>query len=147
MTRTFSRVSRSSRRRIRVCFRVTAASMCRPRRSSPIRLSPSRASDGEQVIGDEIMKRLVYLTALTLVAAMPLFAQPALRTATRNFASDYQTIPVVANVAGVGGSRFQTYVSIFNPTSSAFSVTASLFDANGTRKDATINLAAGELKS
>lgn len=93
------------------------------------------------------MKRLVYLTALALVAASPLFAQPTLRPATRNFASDFQTIPVMANVNGVGGSRFQTFVSILNPTASAYAVTASLYDANGTKRTATINLAAGELKT
>ena len=93
------------------------------------------------------MRRLAYLTALALAAASPLLAQPALRPATRNFASDFQTIPVMANVSGVGGARFQTYVALFNPTASAYAVTASLYDASGTKRDATINLAAGELKT
>ena len=94
------------------------------------------------------MKRMALLAALALaVAAMPALAQPALRPAALNFASDQQTIPVMANVNGVGGSRFQTFVAILNPTTSSFAVTASLYDTNGTKRDATINLAAGELKT
>lgn len=95
------------------------------------------------------MKRLALLTALALaVAAMPALAQPAVRSgALNNFASDYQTVPVMANVSGVGGARFQTYVALFNPTASGYAVTASLYDASGTKRDATINLAAGELKT
>jgi hypothetical protein len=62
------------------------------------------------------------------------------------FASDFQTIPVSANIAGIGGT-FQSYVAIFNPTSSAFSVTATLYDATGTKRTALIPLAAGELKT
>jgi len=95
------------------------------------------------------MKRMAFLTALVLIAAaMPMLAQPpALRAGAQNFASDFQTLPVTSNVNGVGGSRFQTYLAILNPTASAFTVTASLYDANGTKRDATINLAAGELKT
>src|SRR5437763_9022272 len=90
------------------------------------------------------MKKLLTLTLLALVA-LPLFAETR-RAGSQNFASDFQTLPVVANVAGVGGT-FQRYVSIFNPTSSAYSVTATFYDANGATKTATINLAAGELKT
>ena len=72
------------------------------------------------------MKKLITLTLLALVA-LPLFAQTR-RAGSQNFASDFQTLPVVANVAGVGGT-FQSYVSIFNPTSSAYSVTATFYDA------------------
>ncbi|HEV7574394.1 MAG TPA: hypothetical protein VGQ21_23080 [Thermoanaerobaculia bacterium] len=62
------------------------------------------------------------------------------------FASDFQTVPVVANVAGIGGA-FQSYVAILNPTSSAFSVTATLYDTTGTKRTALVPLAAGELKT
>ena len=93
------------------------------------------------------MKRLLCLVALLSVAAMPAFAAPEHRVSPANFASDFQTLPAVANVTGAGGAVFQTYVSILNPTPAAFPVAVSLFDANGTRRDATINLAAGELKT
>src|ERR1051325_3530298 len=88
------------------------------------------------------MKRLLFLIAITSAA----FAQkhPA---AAHNFASDLQTVAVMANTSGVGGAQFQTAVSIFNPTASAFPVTASLYDAAGVKHDATIQLAAGELKT
>ncbi len=65
----------------------------------------------------------------------------------QDFASDSQTVPVVANVTGVGGAAFISYLAIFNPTPSAYAVTASFYDAAGTRRDAQINLAAGELKT
>ncbi|HJW94627.1 MAG TPA: hypothetical protein VJ901_13495 [Thermoanaerobaculia bacterium] len=89
------------------------------------------------------MKKLITFTLFAL--ALPVLAQSR-RAGSQNFASDFQTLPVVANVPGVG-STFQSYVSVFNPTSSAFSVTATLYDANGATKTATINLAAGEVKA
>lgn len=93
------------------------------------------------------MKRLVGLTILILVvAAMPGLAQPARRAPQNSFASDYQTLPVVANLPGAGGT-FQSSVTILNPTASAFTVTASLYDGSGTKKDAQIQLAAGEQKT
>jgi hypothetical protein len=72
------------------------------------------------------------------------FAQQHVRS--QAFASDFQTVPVVANVGGIGGA-FQSYVALFNPTSSAFSVTATLYDSTGTKRTALIPLAAGELKT
>src|SRR5205823_2881659 len=48
---------------------------------------------------------------------------------------------------GVGGATFQSYVAIFNPTSSSFTVNATLYDAGGVKHDATIALAAGEIKT
>jgi hypothetical protein len=92
------------------------------------------------------MKKLLALTALALAVALPTFAQHAPRAASQNFASDFQTLPVVANLPGVG-STFQSYVSVFNPTATAFSVTATLYDNAGATKTATINLAAGEVKA
>ncbi|HVE71862.1 MAG TPA: hypothetical protein VNI54_10875 [Thermoanaerobaculia bacterium] len=87
------------------------------------------------------MKRIVLIA---LIAALPAMAQ---RPRTNNtFASEQQTVPVVANVTGIGG-KFVTWLGILNPTSTAYSVTASLYDANGTKRDAMINLAAGELKT
>lgn len=87
------------------------------------------------------MKRLLAL--LLLVLAIPMFAQ---RVAPNGFASDFQTVPVMGNVPGAGAT-FQTFVAIMNPTASAFPVEVTLYDATGTARTATINLAAGELKT
>jgi hypothetical protein len=88
--------------------------------------------------------RRISLMVLTMAAAITTsaFAQQHVRS--QAFASDFQTVPVVANVAGIGGA-FQSYVALFNPTSSAFSVTATLYDSTGTKRTALIPLAAGEL--
>jgi hypothetical protein len=93
------------------------------------------------------MKRLTLLTALTLAAvlALPAAAQSARRPSTHNFASDFQTVPVMANTTGVNGASFQTYVTLANPTSSAFDVDATLYDTAGGAHDATIHLAAGQV--
>jgi hypothetical protein len=92
------------------------------------------------------MKRLASLLAITMaVVALPALAQTRVPHA-QGFASDFQTVPVMGNVPGIG-STFQTYVSLFNPTPSGYSVQASLFDASGVRHDAVITLAAGELKT
>src|SRR3954452_1671506 len=90
--------------------------------------------------------RRISLMVLTMAALITTsaFAQQHVRNLA--FASDFQTIPVVANTPGIGGT-FQSYVALFNPTSSAFSVTATLYDANGTKRTALIPLAAGELKT
>ena len=90
------------------------------------------------------MKRLTLIAALLFTVSA--FAETR-RPAAQDFASDSQTVPVVANVTGVGGAAFISDLAIFNPTPSAYSVTASYFDGNGTRRDAQINLAAGELKT
>ena len=94
------------------------------------------------------MKRLVCLAALTLaVVTTPAFSQSQGRVPRDlSFASDFQTVPVMANVPGIGGT-FQSYVALFNPTSSAYSVTATLYDGAGTKRTALIPLAAGELKT
>jgi hypothetical protein len=86
------------------------------------------------------------ITALALIVAMPAFSQTDRRAVNQDFASDFSTIPVAANVPGLNGT-FQTYMAIYNPTASAFSVTASLYDASGTKRDATITLNAGETKT
>jgi hypothetical protein len=95
------------------------------------------------------MKRLSGLPAFALGFALTisLAAQPARRPQALAFASDSQTVPVMANVAGVGGATFQTYVALLNPTSSAFPVVVMLYDGSGTPRTATINLAAGELRT
>ncbi len=92
------------------------------------------------------MKKLLSLTILALAVSAPMFAQHTPRVANEGFASDFQTLPVVTTVQGVG-STFQSYVSIFNPTSSAYSVTATFYDNTGTSKTAQINLAAGQVKT
>jgi hypothetical protein len=90
--------------------------------------------------------RRISLMVLTMAAVITTsaFAQQHVRSLA--FASDFQTVPVMANVPGIGGA-FQSYVALFNPTSSAFSVTATLYDATGTKRTALIPLAAGELKT
>ena len=90
------------------------------------------------------MKRLFSFIAI-IVIAMPLVAERTPRTL--SFASDFQTVPVMANTTGVGGVVFQTYVSLLNPTSTAFPVNVSFYDAAGTKRDAVISLAAGEQKT
>jgi hypothetical protein len=93
------------------------------------------------------MKKLISLAAFALtIVALPALAQNSKRAGSLGFASDFQTIPVVANLTGIGG-KFVTYVSIYNPTASAYTIQASLFDASGTRHDAVISVAAGELKT
>ena len=89
------------------------------------------------------MKRLLCLAAIALLA-MPVFARDV---RTETFASDFQTVPVMANTVGAGGAVFRTLVSILNPTSAAFPVDATLYDAAGTEHVAVIALAAGESKT
>src|SRR3954452_20186462 len=89
------------------------------------------------------MKRL-WIAILALAIAVPTFAQSVRRL---DFASDVQTIPVMGNTPGAFGSTFQTYVALLNPTPSAFTIQASLWDGHGVNHDATSTLAAGELKS
>lgn len=94
------------------------------------------------------MKRLACLMILALaVVAAPAFAEVQRRVAGSSFASDYQTVPAMANTTGFGGARFQTYVTILNPTASGFTVEATLYDGAGNAHNATIALAAGELKT
>ena len=91
-------------------------------------------------------KRTIFIAlALAAVTALPLMAQSR-AVELDTFASDFQTVPVMANTQGIGGS-FQTYVSILNPTASAFIVDVALYDAIGTKRTATISLAAGEQKT
>jgi hypothetical protein len=90
------------------------------------------------------MKRLIAFLALTVLAA-PVFSQT--RTRAQNFASDFQTLPVVANVTGIGNAKFESYVALLNPTSTAFPVDVTLYDAVGGIHEATISLGAGELKT
>ena len=87
------------------------------------------------------MRKLLAL--LFLVSALPTFAQ---RVRQQDFASDFQTIPVMGNTPGIGAS-FQSFVALMNPTSSAFAIDVSLYDGNGTKRTNTIQLAAGELKT
>src|SRR5437868_3959679 len=92
------------------------------------------------------MKRLVWLTAMALVAVTAL-AQPATHARARqDFAFDTQIVPVMANTTGFGGVMFQMYVVILNPIATAFPVNVSFYDAIGTKRDAQINLVVGELK-
>ena len=93
------------------------------------------------------MKRLICLVALAIIT-IPTFAQSSRRTPrSLSFASDFQTVPVMANTIGAGGAVFETYVALLNPGPSAFPVTVSLYDAAGVKHDAIIELGAGELKT
>jgi hypothetical protein len=94
------------------------------------------------------MKRRIGLTILMLAAvvALPVIAQSRIPRA-NEFASDFQTVPVMGNVPGVNGAVFQTYVAILNPTSSSFPVDITWYDTAGTSHTATVSLAAGELKT
>lgn len=88
------------------------------------------------------MKRLI---ALALFIALPALAQ-TVRTHD-SFASDYQTVPVLANVTGNFGVRFHSYVAILNPTPAAAHVDVTLYDAAGNEHIATITLASREQKT
>lgn len=90
--------------------------------------------------------RRISLMVLTMAALITTSAFAQQHPRSLAFASDFQTVPVVSNIPGIGGA-YQSYVAILNPTSSAFSVTASLYDVNGTKRTALIPLAAGELKT
>jgi hypothetical protein len=94
----------------------------------------------------EHMKRSVLIIAVVVMAfATAALAQPARRTPRGlTFASDFQTVPVMANNSGRAGVRFQTFVAILNPTASGFAVQATLHDNTGALHEATINLAAGQ---
>ena len=89
------------------------------------------------------MKRLIVLLAV-LITATAAFAQGRVRS--QDFASDFQTVPVMGNTPG-NGATFQTFVALLNPTSTAFPVEVTLYDPAGTKRTATIQLAAGELKT
>src|SRR5256885_12760468 len=92
-------------------------------------------------------KQFTYMAlALALIVAVPLFAQTPGQPQNFDFASDFTTLPVAANVPGLNGT-FLTYLAINNPTSSSFTVTASLYDGSGTKRDASITLAPGETKT
>lgn len=91
------------------------------------------------------MKKTIVIAALLLTTTA--FAQERRGALPNNaFASDAQTVPVMGNSPGIGGT-FQTYVALFNPTASAFVVDATLYDANGFARNRAISLAAGELKT
>ena len=91
------------------------------------------------------MRKTLIAFAVLLFAA-PLFAQNTRRGTTMDsFASDFHTIPVAGNVAGVGGARFQTRVTLLNPTSSAIQVQATLYDTTGTAHTAVLNLLPGQV--
>jgi len=87
------------------------------------------------------------MTVALAVAATPAFSQSdAIAAPLNNFASSSILIPTMANVVGQQNARFQSHVSIMNPTTNAFPVRVSFYDAAGTKTTATIQLAAGELK-
>jgi hypothetical protein len=96
------------------------------------------------------MNGLVRLTAFALsigLATSAVAQSEGHRAAPNNsFASDFQTVPVMANNPGVNAT-FQTYVAILNPTASSFPIAVTLFDSTGTKHEASITMAAGELKT
>ena len=94
------------------------------------------------------MKKIVSLltAALAVAVALPALSQDEQSANPLAFASDFQTVPTMANVPGQQGAVFQTHISIMNPTAQSFSVKVAFYDASGTKRDATIPLAPGELK-
>lgn len=92
------------------------------------------------------MKRIILTAALAAAVGAPVLAQDETSASPLAFASDLQTVPTMANVPGQQGAVFQTHVSIMNPTSQTFAVKVAFYDGNGTKRDASITLAAGELK-
>lgn len=95
------------------------------------------------------MRRLAYLStlALALVASTFAGAETPGRANGESFASDFQTVPVMGNTVGKGGTAFQTFVALLNPTADAFTVEATLYDDAGTAHEASIALGSGELKT
>jgi hypothetical protein len=91
------------------------------------------------------MKRIIFITAL--IIAVPLFAQERRAMPFTSFASDSQTVPVLANTTGIGGATFQSYVALLNPTSTSFPIDVTFYDATGTARNQTITLVAGELRT
>jgi hypothetical protein len=91
------------------------------------------------------MKRFITLIAV-LALATAAAAQAPGRVRAQDFASDFQTVPVMGNTPGIG-STFQTFVALLNPTSGAFPVEVTLYEPSGATRTATIQLAAGELKT
>ena len=77
------------------------------------------------------MKRLIFTLLALIVVALPSFAQRA--AGPLDFASDLQTVPVMGNTPGAFGATFQTYVALLNPTASAFTIQASLYDTAGVK--------------
>jgi hypothetical protein len=90
------------------------------------------------------MKKLIVIATLFLTVAV--LADERRNVPADNFASEFQTVPVMGNSPGIGGT-FQTYVALFNPTSSAYSMEATLYSGNGFAANRVIVLAAGELKT
>src|SRR5215212_8581686 len=93
------------------------------------------------------MKKIIVMLFLAIPLCQIVFAQQRRAIPLDSFASDSQTIPVMANNIGFSGATFQTYVAILNPTASAFPIDVTLYDPNGTKRNATITLAAGEMKT
>ena len=89
------------------------------------------------------MRKALFCIAIAL--ALPMLAQQ--HASNGGFASDFQTVPVMGNTPGAFNANFQTYVALLNPTSKAYMVDVTLYDPAGTAHEATISLAAGEMKA
>ena len=61
--------------------------------------------------------------------------------------SNFAVVPSMANVPGLFGAVWKTKVELYNPTATAYSVQVTLYDNTGKLKEATIDLAAGQLRS
>jgi hypothetical protein len=92
------------------------------------------------------MNRIASIALLLSLLGVSAFAGNPLRPAANTFASDFQTIPVMGNVPGAG-AVFLTYVAILNPTASSYPIDVTLYDGGGVKHQATITMAAGELKT
>lgn len=92
------------------------------------------------------MKRLI--ATLALAVAAPALAQSGSRApAGGEISSSLLTVPVMANNPGQFGSFFRTRVSLMNPTNLSYDVKATLYDATGVPKVATISMAPGQIRS
>ena len=79
------------------------------------------------------MNRLMSLTALALavIVTTSAFARPNGRAGALSFASDFQTVPVMANIAGAGGATFQSPDSAGGTHNNRFIVSAEVRTTGG----------------
>lgn len=94
-----------------------------------------------------LLRSIAFTVAAATFAAAPLLAEPTRRPATHEFASDFQTVPVMGNTPGLQGAHFQTYVALLNPTDASFPVDVTLYKPSGATQMKTIALGPGELKT
>lgn len=85
---------------------------------------------------------LIFLMAFNIFAANPKGPKKSF-----SFASNFAVVPTMANVPGLFGAVWKTKVELFNPTTSDYSIQATLYDKTGQLQQKTIDLSAGQLRS